>query len=251
MKTNNFFAVTIAIAMTAAGMISCNGSTAEQNKAPEGTPMGKIFVADKTAEDGSTCKVIADSTGYDITGNKWKKIEDKKDFLVGEDLEGGIALINLKGFSFSHVDSFEVKQVYAVNEMPSNEKYIKAYIHSGNKVAFSLSERIRSLCQVEGLEEDVLPLANGMLLYKQKGLWGIAKYDTEEAIMNAECQEIIVVNVKDTVYYLIKTADWSGYLDATGKDIKALTPAQFKAAKKAGKQIWSEGSVSAMTAKNI
>lgn len=248
MKTKSFLTMISAIALTVV-VSSCGETKNGKSSLPEGQPMGELFLVEKTADDGSAYKVLVDSTGYEV-GDRLKNIVDYKDFLSGENLEGQLLLINPKGHTFSHVDSFDVKSIYAVSETPATGKYVKAYIRSGNRVAFALDE-IRSLCQVEGLEEDVIPLANGMLLYKQAGLWGIAKNDSDEPIMGAECQEVVVVSVKDKIYYLIKTSDWAGYLDETGKDVKALTPAQFKTAKKAGKLLWSEGSVSARAAQSI
>ena len=247
MKKTVFVAV-FAIAM-AAVVTSCGNKSKTEEAGPVGTKIGEMTFVKK--DNGHFTMV--DESGYD-NENDYKKVVDLTSGVIAAyNDDGGVELVNYQGGVFCHCDSFAVQPVYPVKPAEKTTDYIKASV-MGGAVAFGFNTKQGSMCQVEGKKVEIYPLSNGALIFKLKDAgYGIAKIGSDEPIMGAECTDVVVVNAANKTYYLIKTPDWSGYLDETGKDIKALTAAQFKSAKKAGTELWSEagGKVSARSVKAI
>lgn len=239
----NLFVAAFAIAMAAVTVTSC-GNKAKEEAKPAGTPIGEMTMVNK--DDGTIS--LQDKTGYEL--GVYAKVIDNKSFIEAVEPDGKKSLMSNAGATFCHCDSFVVKPYYTVKSgEKSNKEFVLASIQDWI-VGFDTAAKT-NLCGVEGKKLEEYPLTNGQLIFKLKDGYGIAKIGSDEPIMAAECTEVVVVNAAGNVYYLIKTPGWAGYIDTTGKDIKALTPAQFKTAKKAGTELWSEGKVSARTVKNI
>ncbi|MBO5039344.1 MAG: hypothetical protein J6C85_07840 [Alphaproteobacteria bacterium] len=230
----------------AAVVTSCGNKKAEEPKGPVGEKMGEMTIVKK--DNGRF--TIYDKDNYDLNTD-YIKVVDQGKFVAAYD-SSVIVLMSYHSGDFCHCDSFAVKPLYPVKAgEKSSKQFILASVMGGS-VAFDIDTRT-SVCQIDGKKQEVYPLANGAVIYKMQNGYGIAEQGKSEAFMGAECTDIVVVNASGTVYYLIKTPDWAGYLDTTGKDVKPLTPAQFNAAKKAGTELWSEanGKVSARTVTKI
>ena len=242
MKKFFSFAV-VAIAM--AVLASCGNKKTEAEKTPVGTPIGQgLTMVEKT--DGTIS--LLDKSNYEL--GAYKKIEDCKSYLKCTEPEGRTVLLRETGSMFCRCDSFVVKPYYTIKpEEKTQKKFILSCLQDW-VVGFDYTDKSR-LCEVEGKKLEMYPLTNGQIIFKLETGYGIAKFAEADPIMSAECSEIVVVNEKEKVCYLIKTSDWAGYIDENGDEIKPLTSAQFKAAKKAGKEIWSEGKISARSVSKI
>lgn len=244
MRKINFMATTIAIALCATvGMTSCKNNAAP--KEPEGEKMGNVRIVQK--DNGIKHIVLAD--GYEEQTD-YTTITDHKDFLVATS-EDMTHLLNLDGGEFAVCDSFVVKDIYPVKSGETTSKYIELVLSSGNHAARSYAKPHASLTNLTGVKEEVYPLSNGWIIYKMKGLYSFAKADAENGVMDPVFKEISAVSVKDKIYFLVKSSDFTGYVDSEGNGVKSLAPAAYKAAKKSGKQLWSAGVVSGIEKANL
>lgn len=234
------------IAFACAMFTACNSKTENKPAAPRGEKIGDVFVVKK--DNGRF--TIVDKDNYDTQAD-YTEVADADGFIASYS-ETGVDLMNYAGGVFTHCDSFAVKTLYPVAEGVQETKFIKVWISGGNRLAMDFSKHA-SLCQVEGKKDDVFPLSNGFVIYEQGGKYGIVKQYSEEPILSAVCAEVSVVGVKDEVYYLVKTSDYTGYIDKEGNGIKPLSSGQYKSAKKAGKVLWSEkdGKVSGLAVAKI
>lgn len=226
MKKMKFMATTIAIALCATvGMTGCKNNNTP--KEPEGTKMGEIYVVKK-----DNVYHITKADGYEYPTD-YLSVTDYKDFLVGKTSteSNNIELLNLNGDNFAVCDSFSVKQVYPVKSGEKTAKYIELILNTGNHAARGYTEPHTSLTQLTGVKEEIYPLSNSWIIYKMKGAYSFAKADAENGVMDPVFKEISVVSVKDKIYYLVKSADYTGYIDEEGNGVKSLTPAAYKAAK--------------------
>jgi hypothetical protein len=248
MKTMKFFAA-MTIALAAMSVISC-GNKNEQ-KAPEGTPIGDgIFLVENTLEDGTKCIQLKDSLGSTL-GENYTAVADSNSYLVVTKVGGGMDLLTLKGTQFATCAEFSVQPYYATTAAKLSGRFIKTKIANGNHLAFDVTTH-QKLIAVEGIKDDVLPLDNGYTLYKLKGLWGIAQGLSEEPIA-AEAKEIVVITDKNgTPYFWVNyAAQGSGLLDGKGNAVKPISAAQIKSIKRKATLLWEEGPVSAIVVKNI
>lgn len=241
MKTKALMAVA-ALALSVC-MVSC-GNNKKQQEGPQGEKMGEVFVVKK--ENGKFTLVTGD--GYDYSED-YDSVSDAGGFLAGYSGEK-IVLLSYKGLSFTTCASFEIRPLYSAGGDSVDVKYIAVSLKNGMKVAFDLSTRT-SLCKCEGMKEGVYPLSNGYVIYQQEGKLGFAKNGAEEPILDTVCSEMVVVSVKDKVYLLIKSDDFTGYIDWEGNGVKQLSNSQFKVARKAGKVLWDEGKVKAVAVSKI
>ena len=238
MKKISIKAAAIAIALCATVVTGCNNKNNE-TKAPKGITMGDVTVVSK----GSAYRIVT-VNGYEDPTD-YTKVTDHKDFLSGH-TDNGIMLLDLNGNNFAVCDSFSVKHVYPVKSGDTVNLYIELILASGNHVARTYVQPHTCMSEISGVKEEIYPLSNGWLIFKMKGLYGFAKGDAEDPTLDAVCKEISVVSVKDKIYFLVKSSDYTGYVDIEGNGIKSLTPAAYKKAKNSGTKLWSEGAVSGL-----
>lgn len=242
MKKNIFVAaMTIALA---AVVVSCNQSSKEQNKLPEGTPIGQVFMV--TQENGT--KVLQDSTGYGI-GDIYQDISmDSNGFIVAVKPDGDMDLMTAKGATFAHCTEYSVLPYYQTTDKASDKKFVATTVGSnGNHLAFDFDTQKR-LVDVEGIKDVTLPLDNGYVLFKIKGKWGVAKQDASEPILGAVCSSIASICTSNKVYFWVASPDFTGVIDTEGEAVKATS---LKVYKRTGKTLWNEGEASAIFVKNI
>ena len=236
-----FFLMTMLVALVV--MTACKKEKVEQ---PEGTPIGELrMIEEKT--DAGTRIVLIDPSGYkkvtDLT-----KIEDQGQFLVGHSSDG-LSLMNTAGGEFCVCDSFQVKKLYQTTstEVADSAKWIKAFIKSGNRIGIVLGKPAKNVSIVEGIKEDVILLDNGFYFFKQKGKWGICKNGEEEPIAEPNSTQVADVTSQGKTFFYIN-AQGQGLIDENGKGVKYAT---IQSLKKAGKVLWQEGNVCAITVRNI
>ena len=249
MKKFLFLALSVAIVTCAAVFLTgCKDSTP---KIPEGTAIGEFRYFEQTDEATGLTTISFIDAEQNVTKTTYTALEDHQDFIVATDgAEGNFALLNLKGSVFAVCESFKVLPLYEVDDDTiAAPNFIKVSVKNGNHLAFSIPS-LERLENIEGIKEDIIPLANGDVLFKQEGKWGIAS--GSEIVSTAVCTAVAVIATKNgKVLYWIKRPDYTGVINREGKAVKRMSVAQFKQLKRKAKTLWEEGSVTAIWVKKI
>ena len=210
--------------------------------------IGSLSVVERTV-DSLTGLAMIDSVGTEVTYSLYKDITDEGSFIKAVTFDDKVEIYLHNGRHVISGDSINVKNYYAVGEKPSAKQYLE--LSFGERVnAFELT-KLESLLRIESSREQVYPLDNGLVIYAFDKHYGLAKVGAEEPIVENVCSEITVISLKDKVVYLIKSDDFTGYIDDKGEGIKQLSRAQYKKALKAGKLLWEDGNVSARLVSKI
>lgn len=238
---------TVISMMVVAVLATGCGNSAKQKENVIKT-VGNFSVVERTSNDVTGFAMI-DSTGTEVTYSLYKDITDEGSFIKAVNFEDRVDVFTMEGRNVCSGDSIEVKNYYAVSETPSSKKFLKLFF--GERVnAFNL-DKIESLLHIESSREQIYPLDNGFVIYAFDKHYGLAKVGEEEPVLGNVCSEITVICLKDKVVYLIKSDDFTGYIDDKGEGIKQLSRAQYKKALKAGKLLWEDGNVSARLVSKI
>ena len=247
MKKIILLAPMVAIAICVAVFTSCKDKAPAL---PEGTPMGEFKYFEQTDEATGAKTIAFIDAQQKVTPTTYTSLTDHQDFIVATDgADGSFVLLDLKGSEFARCDSFKVQSLYAVSaETETTGTFIKAYARNGNKLAFALPS-LQRLENVDGIKQEILPLANGDVLYKQEEGWGIA--NTKDVLSTAICPEIVVIITQDgKTYYWVTRQDFVGVLEQ-GEILKRMNAKQLKQLKRKATILWEEGGVSAILVKKI
>lgn len=246
MKKNLF--IVISMMMVAFLVATSCGNSAKQKENVIKT-IGSLSVVERTTDDGTTGFTMIDSAGIEVTYSLYKDITDEGNFIKALTFDGKVEIYHPNGRHAVSGDSIKVKNYYATGEKPSAKQYLE--LSFGERVnAFDL-EKIESLLHIESSREQIYPLDNGLVIYAFDRHYGLAKVGADEPELGNICSEITVICLKDKVVYLIKSDDFTGYVNDKGEGIKQLSRAQYKKALKAGKLLWEDGKVSARQVSKI
>ena len=236
MRKFSFLVVACAIAMFTAVMSSCDRKPAAP-EIPEGTAIGnvKYFIGEdslvkfiQVKDDGTKVAIDTEYSNLEL---------DSAGFIVatvGEKFE----LLKLDGKFFAFAESYKAMPYFTISsdEVQSYMVLTKVPVN-GNHLAFDVKTG-ECLINIEGIKEEVLPISNGITLFKKGGLWGIAEAQKEEAICE-DLQAVAVVSVKaKATYYWVQAKAFTGLIDKKGQVVKPLGAAALKALKKKGKLLW-------------
>lgn len=251
MKKIFFLAVTCAIAMFAAvSMTSCNRKPSAP-AIPEGTAIGNVeyFIA----EDGMVnfIKEKEDNTKETVATNYTSLELDASGFIVATEGEKK-ALLGINGSFFAYADEYTVAPYFAVatGEEKPDKIVLTTIRFNKNHLAFDIKTH-EKLVAVEGIKDEVLPLSNGITLFKKEGLWGFAPAKAETATLDGlKSIAVITVTGKET-YYWVSSSDYTGLVDKDGNGIRPMGANAVKSLKKKGKLLWESGEVFAVEVKSL
>lgn len=239
---------TVISMMVVAVLATGCGNSAKQKENVIKT-VGNFSVVERTSNDGTKGFAMIDSAGADVTYSLYKDIADEGRFIKAITFEDKVDVFTLAGRHACSGDSIKVKNYYATGEKPSAKQYLE--LSFGTRVNDFNLDNFESLLSIESSREKIYPLDNGMIIYAFDGRFGLAAAGQEEPALGNVCSKITVICLKDKVVYLIKSDDFTGYIDDKGEGIKQLSRTQYKKALKAGKLLWEDGDVSARLVNKI
>lgn len=210
--------------------------------------IGNLSVVERSTADGSTGLAMIDSAGTEVTYSLYKDITDEGKFIKAV-TQDKVDVYALNGRHVCSCDSVKVKNYYATGETPSTKQYLE--IAFGQRVNDFDLDKLESILNIESSRQSIYPLDNGFVIYAYDGRFGLAAAGQEKPVLDNVCSEIAVICLKDKVHYLIKSDDFTGYVDEKGNGIKQLSRSQYKKALKAGKLLWEDGKVQARLVKKI
>ncbi len=236
------------ISMMVVVILATGCGNSAKNKEKVICTIGSFSVVERSV-DGFTGVAMIDSVGTDVTYGVYKAITDEGKFIKAVTPEDKVEIYRLDGHHAYSGDSVEVKNFYATGETPSDKQFLKLFF--GERVNAFYLEDMKSILTIESSREEIYPLDNGYVIYMFDRHYGLAKEKEQEPVLENICDEITVICLKDKVVYLIKSDDFTGYVDNQGNGIKRLSRAQYKKALDTGKLLWKDGKVSARLVKKI
>lgn len=240
--------VSAVISMMAVVILTTGCGNSAKNKEKVINTIGNFSVVERSV-DGFTGVALIDSVGADVTYGVYKAITDEGKFIKAVTSEDRVEVYRFNGHHACSGDSVEVKNFYAAGETPSGRQFLKLFF--GERVNAFYLEDMKSILTIESSREEVYPLDNGYVIYMHDKRYGFAKEQEQEPVIENICNEITVICLNDKVVYLIKSDDFTGYVDNEGNGIKRLSRAQYKKALNTGKLLWKDGKVSARLVKKI
>lgn len=236
------------ISMIAVAILATSCDNSAKNKENVVCTIGSFSVVERSV-DGFTGVAMIDSVGTNVTYGVYKAITDEGKFIKAVTAEDRVEVYRLNGQHAFSGDSIEVKNFYATGETPSDKQFLKLFF--GERVNGFYLEDMNSILAIESSREEIYPLDNGYVIYSYDKHYGLAQEQKQEPVLENICDEITVICLKDKVVYLIKSDDFTGYVDNKGNGIKKLSRAQYKKALNTGKLLWKDGKVSARLVKKI
>ena len=236
MKKFSFLAVVGAIALLAT-VTSCSNKP-KGPVIPEGKPIGNIsYFMDEESQTLSFIKTNADGS-KEVQATEYVRIAaDDAGFLVAHIDDDKMDLLSLDGMAFAKATGFEVEPIFATSSEASDKKVILTVVpQNENHLAYDAATRT-NLSLAGGIKSTVIPLDNGITIFKNAKGWGFGPSDKEDPVLD-ELKNIGVISAKGKFYLWVQSSDFTGVIDATGKGIKPMGAAAYKALQKKGKKLW-------------
>jgi len=241
------------VAFAAVTFISCNSKKAPE--IPEGTPIGNLKYFANTDDAGITTInfIKPGETGPEVVQTSYTKVEEiPAGFIVAHNADGKLNLLSLDGISFANASSYEVAPYFALTddvEPGAGPMIVLTDVGNGNHLAYNIKDH-NVLIQVSGLKETVIPLSNGITIFKKDNGWGFAKADQENPILEG-LKAINVISVKGKASYWVQSADYTGIVDEEGNGVKSMNAKQIKKLIKNGKKLWEKDGVTGVLVKKL
>lgn len=249
MKKFSFLAVVGAIALLAT-VTSCSNKP-KGPVIPEGEAIGNIrYFFDDTSKTISFIKTNSEGT-KEVQPTEYIRIQaNDAGFLVAHIDDDKMDLLSLDGLAFAKATGFEVETYFASSATVPEKKVILTVVpQNENHLAYDAATRT-NLSLAGGIKSTVIPLDNGITIFENSKGWGFGPSDKEDATLD-ELKNIGVITAKGKFYLWVQSSNFTGIIDASGKGIKPMSAAAYKALQKKSKKLWEWADVVGIEAKAI